>query len=365
MSCPNFETLNSPDNHEHFTSCDACRALLQLRSLERPTPQQCQEVEGLFGIYEELTLTDRESIDKHLASCPACTIAAYNTIADFPNHSAFTPWKGPTMDAVITPSSIPTPYAIAGGLVFAALAVVLTLAVKSSGEDTPSIAIAPVGESETPGIPTKAGANRPSVDRAQHSMNSNPSSTWEERGKAASASGDYDRQLSLCSTALVADPSSQEAAYLCALAFGGSESVSGRFLNTIDDEALQARASQVMVEQYKRSCDEITCLVEPAKACCALFSKDKFTLVTEELMEKAVPLVRNKKYTESMVFTEMALLIDPKHEESLQVAAVALCNLGQFEKGYSYIERIPKSASTSALTQICSRLGGTPPGENK
>ncbi len=364
MPCPDFDTLLSKDNHNHLLQCESCNTLVQLRSLERPIPQHCEEVEGLVGIIDALSDHDRESVAQHLAACPACALAS--TLNDSPAQpNSDTIWKGPAMDANSQSSRIPTRYAIVGGLAAAALAAVITLTIRPAPDEPAALATVPqIGNESTLESSSRVGASRPS--------NSSPAvvgqtSQLERRANLASSSGDYTRLTDLCLESMSDDVDSNDAAYCCALAFGTSPALSTQLIDSIDDKKMRTRANKALADLTISllKCDEIDCLVSPKQECCLINSLDTSALVTEQLASQAMALIKDKQYEAATQALNKALLFDPDHQEAHLMSAIAACHRRQFAVGKKHIEKIRSGTKRSSVKQICYRLGAPVPNENK
>jgi len=339
-----------------------------MQSMDRPDPDACEKVDELFGMLPMLDSATAQPIRDHLAMCPACMVAYLELVTDAqPEAIASPPWKGPTMDDIPEPHMIRTRTALLGGAAFAAVAVFLALLMQrvESPEEVAAVPVAPAAQ------PAPA-ASRPIVVAPTPKATPIPLTPLEQLAadvEEALTEGRVMDALGYCQEAISLDAPPDDAAYVCGLAYcaSGNIEMSKRVLSGIAAQATLEKANGVCdADAQNAACDEVTCLVDPGKACCAGLGEgddgisDRERLaneITSSLDAKSNSLARDLKYVEALERCELALRINPKDSDARMSCAVSACNLKDAVVARRHIDAIDGATRAMAVRQICIRNG--------
>ncbi len=395
MICPSFEALHKDEHRFHLKGCEACRSLAAMRALKRPNPAACESVDGLMGLHDLLTPPDSKLLHDHLSECPACMVAYLTLVADADADvqalEASPPWKGPSMEHARPHHMIRTRTAVAGGLAFAAAAVLAFYALRQPQESNVEVAAAGIELETAPGAsrpaptlspPPKASTNAPAP--VPRSFDNQRITELAALSDQALNDGSLDDAITYCSESMGIDPLSEGTSFICALAYctavPDTES-SFRLTQRIASIDLRRDAERMCDEALskERECDEVTCLVDPNLACCtdpdgpmtpekqearrleyervAKTRGEKMSLIVESLVEQAREATRDARYAGGLSLVQTAIAIEPENQDARLVGAIAACNLGDAKIAKSQIEAITGESKRAAVTQICIREG--------
>ncbi len=328
MNCPPWEMLHADKNRGHLRACSTCRTLADMGTLARPNPDACEELEGLFGLLDDLSAKDSERLSAHLGVCPACT-AAYLSLVDdsLAPTSNPNPWKGPSMHEISQPPMIRTRTAMIAGTAFAAAAVLVVLIFVQRDDHEPVVTKPSVVSSQPEHRPA---ASRPVVMPKPKQPKSTPTVAAPSNQAPAQTSEACDEVTCLvtpnepCCKAKQAEAQERDA----------------------ERQVLLEKLERLNREAGKLEEERVSKLEEEDV-------EDAESLSVRELFESSRSLVRDGRYAKGLAKCEEVLRRAPDHQEGRVVCAIAACHLKKAKKAKRHASKISSAAKRAGIEQIC------------